>query len=490
MIEKRESHGEDSCPLSLVKEKFYAVGVFDGLGGSGAAICKSEFGDDHTKAYVASRIIREAISNYMENAKDERGINSDGIRSTARERLEQEKSSYPTKASGLRSKLVRDYPTTLAITTALKEEEGTHIVNSYWAGDSRNYLWTQEGFFQISKDDLDTELDPLENLRNDGALSNCICADREFVINNRTISVEEKFVILSATDGCFNYFATPMHFNEVLLTGLKLSDSVEEWESFCKTKITEVTGDDVSLSLLAIGFESFKELKEAFSNSSVIKIEEIKKTQEEIKSLSKKIEERKTALENLIQEGWDEYKTSYMKYFYQVDIPEENSEKCDDGVIEEFPTPNPNEDLQKKSAEVLIREDKTVSSTETEKVLGEETNDCGTNSEKKDRADVPSIAPEESKEREASKEEEVNSIEETDSSIKKKSEENLHDEKKNSEKDDKFKPSPIDSTVNETPKFGRIPAKSQSSTLRMGSTKPSGKNVFSKCIHAFIKHRK
>ncbi len=317
MIEKREGHGEDSAPLSIVKENFCAVGVFDGMGGAGAAICKSEFGDEHTKAYVASRIILEAINNYMENAKDVRDINSDGIKSTAHGRLEQEKSNYPTKASGLRSKLVRDYPTTLAITTALQNEDGTHTVNSYWAGDSRNYLWTAEGFYQISKDDLDTELDPLENLRNDGALSNCICADRKFEINNKTITLEGKFVILSATDGCFNYFATPMHFNDVLVTGLKLSDNIEEWECFCKSEITDVTGDDVSLSLIAVGFEDFKDLKESLSNSSVVKIEEIKKVQNELKSLSKQIEDNKAALEHLIQEGWDEYKTSYMKFLNQ-----------------------------------------------------------------------------------------------------------------------------------------------------------------------------
>lgn len=317
MIEKREGHGEDSSPLSITKDNFCAVGVFDGMGGSGAAICKSKFGDNHTKAYVASRIISEAVNKYIENANDVRDINSDGIRFSARECLEQEKSNYPTKVSGLRSKLVRDYPTTLAITTALQNEDGTHTVNSYWAGDSRNYLWTSEGFYQISKDDLDTELDPLENLRNDGALSNCICADREFEINHKTIKVEGKFVILSATDGCFNYFATPMHFNNVLVTGLKLSDSVEEWERFCKSAIRDVTGDDVSLSLIAVGFEDFKDLKESFSSLSVANIDKIIEAQNDLKSLYDEIEKGKDALENHIQEGWNEYKVSYMKFFNQ-----------------------------------------------------------------------------------------------------------------------------------------------------------------------------
>ena len=315
MIEKREGHGEDSLPLSILKEDFFAVGVFDGMGGSGAAICKSEYGEDHTKAYVASRIIQEAICSYIENAKTIKDINSDGIKNTAKGRLEQEKIYYPTKASGLRSKLVRDYPTTLAITTASKNEDDTYTVNSYWAGDSRNYLWTLDGFYQISKDDLDTDLDPLENLRNDGALSNCICADRDFVINNKTINVAGRFIILSATDGCFNYFATPMHFHEVLLSGLKLSEDVSAWENYCKEKMSEVTGDDVSISLTAIGFNDFDDLKSAFAHSEVSCFKEINDVQNNIKSLSKDLEDAKTTLENLIQAGWKDYKTSYMKYF-------------------------------------------------------------------------------------------------------------------------------------------------------------------------------
>lgn len=366
MIEKREGHGEDSNPLSIVKDDFCAVGVFDGMGGSGAAICKSEFGDDHTKAYVASRIILEAINNYIENAKDVRDVNSDGIRFAARGRLEQEKSNYPTKASGLRSKLVRDYPTTLAITTAFKNEDEKYVVNSYWAGDSRNYLWTQEGFYQISKDDLDTELDPLENLRNDGALSNCICADREFCINNITIQAPGKFVILSATDGCFNYFATPMHFQEVLLTGLKFSENVEDWENFCKEEFSAVTGDDVSISLLAIGFKSFTDLKETFMSSTVTGIEEIKSAQNEIKQLTSKLDSAKENLEALIQSEWEAYKVSYMKYFTQ----EEFSEECKETNVPEEPETTKSNDEEAVN-EVVINtssEGEEKESTDNDKV--------------------------------------------------------------------------------------------------------------------------
>lgn len=480
MIEKREGHGEDSSPLSITKDNFCAVGVFDGMGGSGAAICKSKFGDNHTKAYVASRIILEAVNNYIENAKDVRDINSDGIRFTARECLKQEKSNYPTKASGLRSKLVRDYPTTLAITTALQNEDGTHTVNSYWAGDSRNYLWTSEGFYQISKDDLDTELDPLENLRNDGALSNCICADREFEINHKTIKVEGKFVILSATDGCFNYFPTPMHFNEVLVTGLKLSDNVEEWEGFCKSEITAVTGDDVSLSLIAVGFEDFKDLRESFSSSPVVKIEEIKKAQDELKSLSKQIEDNKAALENLIQEGWDEYKTSYMKYFYSEEIREEDTEKTTEEEIAESSTPT-GEDCSRddKSVEDGIDENKDNTLAEKPIVeLGEVSHaDCSV-PKKEESTFVSSVTSKEDKEN-VPPEDASPSVKKNETQTETEADKTGHDELHTNEKDIMPDTTNRKRPGKEAPEYGRMHTKTtSSSTLRMGSsTRPSNTDI-------------
>ena len=325
MIEKREGHGEDSNPLFLIKEDFYAVGVFDGMGGSGATTCVSEYGNDHTKACVASRIIEEAISNYINNTEPISDINAEGIWNTAKSRLEQEKANFPTKTSGLRSKLVRDYPTTLAIVTCKLNMDGVSTINSFWAGDSGNYLWNSEGFFQISKDDLDVENDPLENLRNDGALSNCICADRDFQINSKSVNVTGPFVIISATDGCFGYFPTPMHFHEVLLTGLQLSKDVSEWENFMKEEMCKVTGDDISLSLCAIGYEDFNTLKLSFADQTVVGFDEIEVLQEDLRELEVSIKEKKTRLEDSIQAGWNNYKISYMKYIDSAIADEESS---------------------------------------------------------------------------------------------------------------------------------------------------------------------
>lgn len=326
MTEKREGHGEDSAPLFLFTDDFCAVGVFDGMGGAGAAMCKSDLGE-HTKAYVASRIVKDAVENYIRHKADESitsTIDAEGIKQTAKSRLEQEKSCFPAKASGLRSRLVRDYPTTLALITSQITDEGS-LVNSYWAGDSRNFLWTQDGFFQISKDDLDSELDPLENLRNDAALSNCVCADRDFFINQKAITVQGKYILISATDGCFGYFLTPMHFHNVLLAGLKNSLDEDGWCLYVKDAFAKVTGDDVSLSLCAIGYESFDELKASFEKTEIPELTEINKIQDEISRISIDLEEKKNSLEGFIQEGWSAYKESYLKYLNEPAEPEEIS---------------------------------------------------------------------------------------------------------------------------------------------------------------------
>ena len=402
MIEKREGHGEDSSPLFLIKDNYCAVGVFDGMGGSGATTCVSEYGNDHTKAYVASRIIKEAVFNYLNNANCYSDINSEGIWNTAKSRLEQEKSNYPTKVSGLRSKLVRDYPTTLAIVTCNLVDDGISTIDSYWAGDSRNYLWNSDGFYQISKDDLDVDNDPLENLRNDGALSNCICADRAFQINNKRINVKGPFIIISATDGCFGYFITPMHFHEVLLTGLKLSGDVSEWENFVKAEMCKVTGDDISLSLCAIGFEDFESLKTSFSNDTIVGFDEISSLQSEIAELEISIKEKKTQLENSIQAGWNNYKISYMKYIDQALNEEESSigltsenEEIKDSTKDEIVSHTSDKINKESDAEAQPTEnidpDSITESKELSEISCVESLDPGTNISEEDKSTDTSI---------------------------------------------------------------------------------------------------
>jgi serine/threonine protein phosphatase PrpC len=384
--DKREGYGEDSIPLSLIAGDFYAVGVFDGMGGSGAATCNSEYGEGHTKAYVASRIIKDAISTLFNTEEDKSKITSGSIYSRAKGRLEQEKANFPVKASGLRSKLIREYPTTLAVTTAQKLCQDEYEVNSYWAGDSRNYYWNSEGLFQISKDDLNNDLDPLENLRNDGALSNCVCADREFHINNKKFKSDKGFVILSATDGCFGYLPTPMHFHNLLLENLRLSENEDEWKQRVEKSISLVAGDDISLSLIAIGFDTFEELKTTLDNN-IGGLEDIQALENKIVELSTELEHKKGELEKTIQNGWSIYKKLYMKYI--VDTDDITPLAIVEGKKEE-PSDISSEKSTKSLSTVVAKENpkdcKEIDSSNREHVSAEAHN--SSSDEKKDKVSV------------------------------------------------------------------------------------------------------
>lgn len=328
MREKRIGRGEDSDPIlttSSEDERLIAIGVLDGLGGSGSSECESNFSTDRenkTKAYVASRIIKEAIENLLTDSfniilRDDFSIT---LKERIKSRLSGEIKKYPPKSrSILRSALIKDYPTTLALTT-IHSLENNYCINSYWAGDSRNYLWTKDGFFQISKDDLKGNPDPLENLKNDAPMSNCIHADGDFEIHNlriNSIPLNENIIILSATDGCFGYYPTPMDFEKVLRDTMKSSKSFEEWESKLVEAFEEVTGDDFSFAIATIGSENFRVLKKTFSKGIDLSQRYfwlIKKIDKVLQTYRNLIHNYRRKIQKEVAFIWPKYKKNYLKY--------------------------------------------------------------------------------------------------------------------------------------------------------------------------------
>lgn len=320
MTEKKEGHGEDAPPLLIAKDGAVAVGVFDGMGGAGAAICDSEYGNNYTKAYVASRIVEKEIESFLEDYLGKEHISIELLKERLVKRLMQEQETFPPKTkSMLRSKLVRDYPTTMAMITLHTTETGWKI-DSFWAGDSHCYLWTKKGFFQISKDDLEEDNDPMENLRNDAAISNCICADRDFLINHKPLIIpNDPIAILCATDGCFGYFPTPMHFEAMLKKSLQKAENEEDWKNIVEQAIQKVTGDDTSLALVGIGFKSFGQFKTAMTNQSVSDVKKFGEIETKIERQKNELAKLQEEYEKAIKNGWENYKKKYMKY-----INEEN----------------------------------------------------------------------------------------------------------------------------------------------------------------------
>lgn len=328
MQEKRINRGEDSDPICFVSTEntpLVVLGVFDGLGGAGATECVSEFSVNKihkTQAYVASRIIGVAIRKLLEmtpNVIRQKNF-LEILNETIKSCYLREKEKYPVDRKPLlRSSLIKEYPTTMALITLYKGE-GKYQINSYWAGDSRNYLWTKDGFFQISNDDLKGDLDPLLNLRNDAPMSNCLHADGEFEIHHKHIDEfqeSEKFVIIAATDGCFGYYPTPMDFEKVLQTTLRHSHSYEKWKENLLNEFGRVTSDDFSFSIGIIGFNHFNELKKSLKlhNPSLDNyFNETRKLGILDKLYKRLISIKQNKINKEVSRIWPQYKKEYLKY--------------------------------------------------------------------------------------------------------------------------------------------------------------------------------
>lgn len=321
MNEKKKLNGEDSEPLLFQGKNISAVGVFDGMGGAGSTLHMYN-GTEKTGAYIGSRCARDATESFFR--KIDGGSNDDishndfanDIKETIKHSFNSLKINYPPKIkTGLKSSMIKEFPTTLAI-VAIRWEKDEFIVDSFWAGDSRNFLLTRDGLFQLSVDDLEGCADPYENLSSDSPLSNQISADKDFIINHILYRPQDSnFMVFSATDGCFGYYPTPMHFEYNLLRTLSEANNFSEWNNALKHEFDSVASDDISMAGLIYGFTDFESFKKAIA----LRYEKLKKVIDEyeghlneIEIAKSKVTDAESELKSFKQAAWDDYKQSYM----------------------------------------------------------------------------------------------------------------------------------------------------------------------------------
>jgi serine/threonine protein phosphatase PrpC len=257
---KVAGEGEDADPILRVGPDLGLVGVFDGMGGAGGATYDTPDGR-HTGAYLASRLARDTVEGRMlELIKPEWDLDGpatakhlhDALTSALGERLAELKAP----PSALRSKLVRALPTTMALAALQRggAATGTHSCDVFWAGDSRVYaLEPETGLRQLTTDDLRSGADAMRNLRDDSVMNNCVSADTEFHVSHRRFDLSAPFVVVAATDGCFGYLRSPMHFEHLLLSTLGQARDTGAWREALQARIGAVTGDDASLALIGPG---------------------------------------------------------------------------------------------------------------------------------------------------------------------------------------------------------------------------------------------
>jgi serine/threonine protein phosphatase PrpC len=267
-LAKIAGHGEDADPILQVIPDGMLLGVFDGLGGSGSTPIDGVDGVK-SSAYYGARVVRDAADGLLPLLSVFSAATPDAVADVLGEHIDTVLASYQEtwKASGtsaLRSSLFRRLPTTAAIAIA-RTARATARISVLWAGDSRCYALTPAaGLQQLTADHLRTPQDALANLTKDAPIANCISADAPARIDAREITVPLPAVLIAATDGCFGYLDSPMHFEGLLLDTMRATTTAQRWSRALQERVAAVAGDDASLALVGIGWRTHLGMRRAF----------------------------------------------------------------------------------------------------------------------------------------------------------------------------------------------------------------------------------
>lgn len=234
--------GED---VLLCMPEYGITAVFDGCGGLGSRRYPSENGK--TGAYLAASM----AAGILRDCAKEGASGVERYEAKLKTALAEYNTELNQKNGFLqmRSDMVRSLPATAAI--AVTDSEAG-ICECLWAGDSRIYLLDQNGLRCLNCNDCGDER----------RLDNYINADIPFTFEKRWADIHAPCGVLTATDGAYSYFRTPMEFEYMLLETLSASVSPENWEELLDHGIGAYAGDDYTLTAAFIGctFENAKKI--------------------------------------------------------------------------------------------------------------------------------------------------------------------------------------------------------------------------------------
>jgi serine/threonine protein phosphatase PrpC len=266
-VEKVTGKGEDADPLIVHADDYIVAAAFDGMGGAGATLCDGPAGR-RSGAFYASTLARGFTrdiaqrdqSLLAEGAPDDVAAH---IYNELATKLSDSAALLTMPTSKLRSALLRRLPTTAAVAVIRRSAREVLV---FWAGDSRVYLLSPAaGLQQLSRDHLRDDGDAMTNLERDAPLANCIHADRTFHIAWRTYRPDGDYAVIVCTDGCFGFVPSPMHFEHLLLETMAAASSVDEWRDHLVASLGELTGDDMSMAIVAEGWPTFDAMRTAFT---------------------------------------------------------------------------------------------------------------------------------------------------------------------------------------------------------------------------------
>lgn len=311
-LPKIENEGEDAPPLLMASsDGRYAIGVFDGMGGAGAEVYQED-NQEHKGAYFASRTVKDIVERFVQdsNAYDNGPeALSNSMKEIIKDGLLKKRESLKGSQSLLVSKMVKTLPTTMAVSFISNKEDKWRI-QVFWAGDSRVYLLTPNtGLSQLTKDDLSIEQDPFQNLYNDSSLNNMVNLSQDFTINYKEYEAKFPCIVLAASDGCFGYLPSPMHFEGLLLETMFASNSIYEWKLMLTEKLKEVACDDCTMSLIS-NLTEYDTLKNSFNKRYQFLSQEMSVIDDEIREATNNNEKNGNVTKEILEKHWNTYKTT------------------------------------------------------------------------------------------------------------------------------------------------------------------------------------
>ncbi|HEV2927995.1 MAG TPA: protein phosphatase 2C domain-containing protein [Propionibacteriaceae bacterium] len=342
---KIPDQGEDSDPILRDGPDLGLIGVFDGMGGAGGTVYETPDGR-RSGAYLASRIARDVVERRMLdllepdwNLKGEAA--AEDLRRSVQDALQERLAELKAPPSQLRSRLLRALPTTMAVVALQRthRDKATWACHVFWAGDSRAYAFLPTGARQLSTDDLRDPSDAMTNLYRDSVVSNAMSADTDFVVNYRRVELKAPFLLCCATDGCFGYVPSPMHFEHLVLAPLPSARSVDAWSRAIQTKVAAVTGDDAAMAMMGVGAD-----RSGFQSLFAPRVAELEEqyiapfdeSSRAVAEAERELEAARQRHLELTGERWSAYQPDYERHL-KPDAPVDDEYADDDPAAGEHP---------------------------------------------------------------------------------------------------------------------------------------------------------
>jgi hypothetical protein len=169
-------------------------------------------------------------------------------------------------------------------------------------------------------------------------VSNALSADTEFHINYRRVELHSPFLVVCATDGCFGYVRTPMHFEYLVLRHLLEARSTDAWSSALQAEIAAVTGDDAAMSTLGVGAD-LQEFQKLFAPRVAELASDFIEPLDDLSDAVTRAEQELRALQSRqldeMTERWSRYKSDYERYLRPEAVMENESTAGEEMAQEE-----------------------------------------------------------------------------------------------------------------------------------------------------------